>query len=413
MKPIAILPLSATLFFAPIAASAEDRVLLDEDFSSNVHGWVIAKDPVRNVALDKHRLIVESLTEKVEIRTIQHPAPTDDWMIETSLAFTKARGERAGAGLVLGQKDLSNTIAFEIDASGNFSFWTEANGVWANVTEWTQTPALHKGLNASNTLAVRKIGGQFFLDINGKNVERIKAIDLLGPWWGFIVADRQGIEATNLRIVGRGAQKSGVREVVVFDEKFEGNASNWSVINDGHRKLQFENKRLVHENDVENGDVRSIAARIHENEWRIDLTFTFARASQEKYAPNGLVFGVSDVFHMLSYVIDAKGDYCFESEKDSQWQNVTNWNHTAALSTGVGATNTLTVRKVGGEFLLDANGKNIERVKAIDFFGPYVGMYTWTSFRNEISKLRVVEYARDPGEKGLVETATAARSRRP
>jgi hypothetical protein len=387
--------LAALAFLAGALISGRARAddLIHEQFANNVNGWTLASDAARYAQIERHRFVFECLSDKTEIRTVPLRVREDEWTAEMTMTFTKAK-ERSGAGMVLGQKDVNNTATLEIDAYGNYSFWTSSNGVWNNLTGWQPANALKKGVNVSNTLAVRKVGSQFFIDLNGQNVDRVKAVDLFGPWWGFIVAERQAIEVSSFRVSERTPDKGGV----VFDEPFTGSHSSWSMINDGHRKFAFENGRIVHENDVENGDVRTTAVRLHEDEWRIDLTFTFARVTDEKNVPNGLVFGVSDVFHMLSFVVDAQGNYCYEIEKDSTWTNVTGWQFSEAVHQGAGATNTLTVRKVGDRFFLDINGTNVDRVKASDLFGSYMGMYTWTNFRNEISRFRVTETAKSASE---------------
>jgi hypothetical protein len=202
LRRFSMLALICALPLLARTASGEDAVVFHDEFADNAKGWYLrpAEDTARIATIANHRFILECITDAAYVQFMPVRIHEDDWTAELTFTFTRISKEKEGAGITIGAQDTSNLIDFFVDSYGNYSFWTLLNGQWTNVIDWLPTNALRKGLGATNTIAVQKVGDRFFLNVNGQNVDRLKALPLPGRGFGFHLVGRQRMEVSKLHV---------------------------------------------------------------------------------------------------------------------------------------------------------------------------------------------------------------------
>jgi hypothetical protein len=104
------------------------------------------------------------------------------------------------AGIVVRSPNGSNAYFFVITADGRWSFEREVEGQSTVVRDYTASPALHVGLDVTNTLAIRFVGPRFDLYVNGVRVGEV--VDSAIPSGRIGLCSGEGAETvfTNLTI---------------------------------------------------------------------------------------------------------------------------------------------------------------------------------------------------------------------
>ncbi len=86
--------------------------------------------------------------------------------VETALANKCTSGDRYG--LLFRAQDPANYYVFQIDCDGRYRLARYVSAAGTPLIDWTDTPAIQRGSQAANTLAVTAQGSSFSLAINGE-----------------------------------------------------------------------------------------------------------------------------------------------------------------------------------------------------------------------------------------------------
>jgi hypothetical protein len=93
-----------------------------------------------------------------------------DFHAEIVGALAKNCGSGDRYGLMFRAQDLSNYYTFQIDCEGRYRFARYVEGAVTAIVDWTPSPAIDRGAQSANTLAVTAKGGAFAFAINGAPV---------------------------------------------------------------------------------------------------------------------------------------------------------------------------------------------------------------------------------------------------
>ena len=160
---------------AAIGRSIVGSVLLDTLFREPQPGWI------ENVPFAGWYGGAYTLAARVAPRFVAVAAPQAQALgdVVVSGTFRKVGGPPGGGyGFVLrdqepAQRDGSNQsghfYVVEVGDRGQIGMWRRDDTRWVDLVTWTDSPAVHPGY-ATNELAVRAIGNQFTLLVNGREV---------------------------------------------------------------------------------------------------------------------------------------------------------------------------------------------------------------------------------------------------
>jgi hypothetical protein len=158
-----------------VGRSIVGSVLLDTLFREPQPGWI------DNVPFAGWYGGAYTLAARVAPRFVAVAAPQVQALgdVVVSGTFRKVAGPPGGGyGFVLrdqepAQRDGSNQsghfYVVEVGDRGQIGMWRRDDTRWVDLLTWTDSSAVHPG-NATNELAVRAIGNQFTLLVNGREV---------------------------------------------------------------------------------------------------------------------------------------------------------------------------------------------------------------------------------------------------
>ena len=93
-----------------------------------------------------------------------------DFHAEIDGALAKNCGSGDRYGLMFRAQDLSNYYVFQIDCDGRYRFARYVEGAVTAIVDWTPSPAIDRGAQSANTLAVTAKGEAYAFAINGTPV---------------------------------------------------------------------------------------------------------------------------------------------------------------------------------------------------------------------------------------------------
>jgi hypothetical protein len=182
-----------------ILINAQNTVVLYDQFKDNTNGWQEGRTAVSIVEINKQRrMYVIKHTSKVrtEAWTAWTTIPLDesrDFAI-TAMLYKESGVKNYGYGLLWGGKE-QNYYSFLISPGGFYSIGQVVDGKWQNITHksWIETPTVARGNKAFNKLAVLKIDGKYYFEINGNRVATAPIGPFYGNFVGFNVNNKQKI----------------------------------------------------------------------------------------------------------------------------------------------------------------------------------------------------------------------------
>jgi hypothetical protein len=191
----------AMLFFFVLncAFFAQNTVVLYDDFKDNANGWQEGRTAVSIVEVNKQRrmyVIKHTSKVKTEAWTAWKAIEIDenrDFAITASL-YKESGVKNYGYGLLWGGKE-QNYYSFLISPGGYYSIGKVVDGKWQNITNtsWISTPTVVRGNKAFNKLAVLKIDGKYYFEINGIRVATAPIGPFFGNYVGFNINNKQKI----------------------------------------------------------------------------------------------------------------------------------------------------------------------------------------------------------------------------
>jgi len=179
-------------------------------------------------------------------------------------------------------------------------------------------------------------------------------------------------------------------ELVVVDERFDNNRRAWWVGDEEYGAAEVAKGRMLVTRKISGGWATWTDARIHqEDDYRIEVNLRIV-TDKDNYGC-GLWFGAKGGDNGYVFEVGDEGQYRFFHYDAGNWVDETGWQSSDAVRPGLGARNTLTVRKQGERWLLYINGQYVDRVAARPFYGTGLGTRIEGQMACEVDDLRVVE----------------------
>jgi len=397
-----VLLLSALAGVCGAGARAAEVLVLDDRFDDNAGGWWVGDDGNVAASIQAGRMRLErrisgGWASWRNARVHQEGG----YRIEGTVTIV-ADEDRYGCGLWFGSRDGNNGYVFEAGALGQYRFFHYEDGKWVDETSWQPSPAVRKGVGATNTLAVLKQGAQWSLYINDQYVNQVPARAFFGQKVGFRIEGRMACEVDRLRVTEDEGPRApptiavgaypGPGERLLLDEPFDRNTRGWPLGPHGKGSLALENGKLQVRHQAKGGFERWIDAGLDPfADHRIELSLRVLE-DQDNYGC-GLWFGAQDSNNGYAFEVSDDGFYRQFRFEGGVFHDETGWQKHPAVRTGLGSLNHLTLVKRERFWLLYVNGTLVDRVQARPPFGGGLGVRVEGGLACELDHLRVVESA--------------------
>ena len=172
LDPAPSRPALTAIMPSPVPAD-QLRVVLDERFATNEHGWLNVPGGTAWVADGVYHLFARQAGRFVAVGVPDTLALTD---VVLSASFRKTGGPAGGGyGLIVrdqataprdGQSQAGPFYVFEVGDKGELGVWLRDGDRWIDLLPWTPSDAIHPG-TATNELTVSAIGDRLSFLING------------------------------------------------------------------------------------------------------------------------------------------------------------------------------------------------------------------------------------------------------
>ncbi|MEK7276093.1 MAG: hypothetical protein AAB427_01975 [Chloroflexota bacterium] len=205
VAPAATVAQTATVAALPVntAAANTTGALIFEDLFDTAGPWAVGDTTDSNVAVSGGALTYAQKTPGTfSYRLIGRQG--GDFRAEVSTALPKGCGSGDKFGLMFRILDASNYYLFQIDCDGRYRLMRFVGGADTPLLDWSQSPAIKRGVNAANTLRVETKGNSITVFVNGERLGA--ATDLIftsgrfGLWVGSNVTNNFTVVFDELRV---------------------------------------------------------------------------------------------------------------------------------------------------------------------------------------------------------------------
>ncbi|MDB5255702.1 MAG: yiaD [Chitinophagaceae bacterium] len=256
-----------TILLLSYCCSAQEPVLVNENFSNNDRYWLTGDKGYVKVSMQKKEYEIDRhVLSGDEVFTIDDFIdPNKDFSIEGTLAIEECILE-ASAGIVWNYADFDNFDAFIINRDGMFKIVAVRYGAMFEISEGFKAHAAVKGIGKKNTLTVQRKGNEFLFFINDEKVFATEFPGLSYTAHGVYVSKKIKCEFSSFII--RQEQKINLIEGFQAKKKTLGTAVN-STINDSAPLISPDGSTLFFSREVQgshNSDIW-ISRRSANGEW--------------------------------------------------------------------------------------------------------------------------------------------------
>ncbi|MCB8946344.1 MAG: DUF1080 domain-containing protein [Ardenticatenaceae bacterium] len=152
------------------------NILFQDQFAAGQTGaWILEGDAVgRTSILDESLLIEVNEPRTMQFATLEDPLFTDfDLSVDARILEGDIRGS---LGILFRVQDPTQFYRFEITGDGlSLVERRNADGTWTRLVEdWTPSPAINQGTNASNQLRLIAVGPTLSFYVNGILLHRLQ-----------------------------------------------------------------------------------------------------------------------------------------------------------------------------------------------------------------------------------------------
>ncbi|CAN5481852.1 hypothetical protein BH10BAC6_BH10BAC6_17440 [soil metagenome] len=189
---------------------AQQRVLIDDDFSSNSGEWFVGStdDDEAETEIDDGVYRIEHKSES-GYRLFFKSIPVDNkknWSITTTIKETSGDTEH-GYGIVFWAQDANNMYEFLVSNDGYARIGHYKAGDYLDVRKWVKFDGVHQG-SETNVLELRKVNDALAFIVNGKEFAEISAsfYTVHGSRVGFALHKRRTIEVDKFTITESNAE---------------------------------------------------------------------------------------------------------------------------------------------------------------------------------------------------------------
>lgn len=373
------------------------NIIMKDDFNSNPNNWPESNTENMEAVISNGKYYFEhkratsgwNSTQKLTIDT------SKDFKIETKIQ--KVSGvDNYGYGLLFGRKDNDNQYIFAITSSGFYGIDNFDNGTNTTVKKWTATPHINKGDNAYNTLKVVKEEGFIKFYVNDRYLSLISYKDLKGTDIGYVVYNKQKIAVEDLEVSYINQTKPFVSNDdlvvttgdVLLEELFNNNANNWSIGNTNDRDISIANSLYNFEHKHEEGGWSVNIAKTIDTTRDFEISTTIKKVGGVDNYSYGLQWAKEEGSSFRFY-ISGNGYYKISRMVDNKEEVIKKFTTSSYINKGNGATNKLTIKKIGGTNKYYINDNYITETDFESFYGNRIGYIIYSKQKIAVDNLTI------------------------
>ena len=396
MKFLRIPLLAMALSGLAVVVQAQERILFQDDFSSNQNQWGEESNErvVSAVANGQYRL-EHRRAEGVQVFLgPELPLdPAQDFEISSSLAQIVG-GKLDGYGMVFGASDETNYFAYTINAAGQFRITHYKGGSITEIKAFTQakTPVLPVG--KKNRITIRKKSALLSFYLNDRFTFSMPYQGFSGNRIGYVLYNKMEVAASDLMV------RQGAAMPEIFEDLFESNKNNWISTSADSSKCVFARGKLVMRG-VKPGEM---TFKLRENVLNTDRDFEMEVNMKQTVGAQdkayGFMWGASDEENGYLFMVNSFGSYSILKRQQGKDLPLIDWSSSdQALHLRV-TPNKLGIRKSGQLYSFYLNDLWLTNLPFQAFMGQKMGFALTGDIRAEIEYMVVRE-----GEKSITPEA--------
>ncbi len=367
--------------------SAQQQIILAEDFNGNQKGWPEQDNEKASAEFEGgnynivHHSASGSYLFVVEVDELDEG---QDFRISTEL--TQYQGEdKDGFGLVWGGKDAGNFYGFNVNAAGQFRVYQYKDENYKEIKSFTQVEDFINGKGLTNQLDVRKTGGLVSFYANGHFLYSTPFKNFLGNQVGFVLYNQTEIHINSLDIVQEKAMP------LVFEDPLENNANGWITdARDSVILIQQEGK-LFMRNEEGMGATYKLISRPINSEKDFEVELNVRQLAGKKNKGYGMAWGAKDEDNCFLFLINSFGSYAVYQKKEGVSMKLVDWTPSDQLLHLSVQPNKLVVRKTGKEYSFFLNDIWLRNIPFQPLQGDQLGLVLTSDLRIEAEYLAIRE----------------------
>ncbi len=368
-------------------SSAQQRVILAEDFSSNYKGWPEQDNEKASAEFKggKYNLVHHASSGSyLFVIDVDELDEGQDFHISTEL--TQYQGQDTdGFGLVWGGKDAGNFYGFNINAAGQYRVYQYKDENYKEIKSFTREEDFIKGKGLSNQLDIRKTGGVLSFYANEHFLYSTPFKGFSGNQVGFVLYNQTALHINSLDIV----QEKGMP--VVFEDSFEDNANGWiKDARDSAVLIQKSNK-LFMRNEVGMDATCKLISKPIDPEKDFEVELNVRQLAGKKNRGYGMVWGAKDADNGFMFLINSFGSYAVFRKKEGTSLKLVNWTPSDQLLHLSVRSNKLVVRRTGEKYSFFLNDIWLRDIPFQSFLGDRLGLVLTSDLHIEAEYLAVRE----------------------
>ena len=224
--------------FGYLAVYGQDQKgLLNENFSSNKLNWPVVSDASANWKVENGQYYRENLKDLAysTLKPVELNPTGNYWVYLDAKHLGGVTNQ--GYGLSFGALDANNEFVFAIASTGHYEIYKRENGIITELVKWTETDAIYKSADYSNSLWLVKQGNDWQFKINARLVYSMPVQPLFGYNFGVTSSGIQTIAFNELN-VNQVLEKPTppirtiVKDTALMKEDFSSNTRRWPEYSD-------------------------------------------------------------------------------------------------------------------------------------------------------------------------------------
>lgn len=374
-------------------------VLFRDDFNDNKNDWSLGGGPEREFDIRNGYFHLQHKRESGSWinSTAVDINENEDFSIEARIRKVSG-SEYNGYGIVWGRKNSQNMFDFTVSASGSYRIIDWNDGDFEMLSEWTPSDAINKGQGAFNTFRVAKKGSTLYFYINNELLTTTAYRYFYGEYIGFIAYDNQEIAIDYLVATNGGSnpkpQPRREKDVdanltTVFYDDFNDNNNDWSLGDDNTRTFSIRNGKFYFNHKLEDYSyINSQYVNLDESkDFAIEAQFNKISGVQNNGF--GLVWGRENSQNQYDFTVTGNGYFEVMKIKNGEFEELQGWTKSSYINQGNGATNKLTVKKLGNQLKFYINDYYVTATNYGAAFGNYLGFVVYDQQEVSIDYLDV------------------------
>lgn len=384
MKNLLVLCFLAMVF---AGASAQQQIILAEDFKGNQKGWPEQDNEKASAEFSggKYQIVHHAVSGSYLF--VIDAAELDqgqDFRVSTNL--TQYQGEdKDGFGLVWGGSDAGNFYGFNINAAGQYRIYQYKDYNYSEIRSFTQVEDFIKGKGVANDLSLRKTGGLVSFYANNHFLYSMPFKNFLGNQVGFVLYNQTEVHVNSFDIVQEKAMP------VVFEDLMEDNSNGWITnARDSVVLIQKEGKLFMRNEEGKGATYKLVSKEINaEKDFEVELNVR--QLAGKKNKGYGMVWGAEDEDNGFLFLINSFGSYAVYQKKMGQSVKLVDWTPSDQLLHLSVQPNKLVVRKTGKEYAFFLNDIWLRNIPFQPLMGDQMGLVLTSDLRIEAEYIAVRE----------------------